>query len=148
MFPTIHKQASEGDLTVVTISFADKFSIMVYKKGKIGKIYNVPLSSAVTGYSFNTSNNENENDEDESLFPLPHLTPQALLGAGNSDDIQGQLYSTQIASIVSRQSPDENRTVVVGLASDIGPKENSQITQDHKKELLTIIKLVQECRVW
>lgn len=54
--------------------------------------------------------------DDHSLLPMAHLTPKTLLGGSNPErETLGQLYATQIASIIATKNPQENRTVVVGL---------------------------------
>ncbi|KAA8905658.1 hypothetical protein TRICI_005264 [Trichomonascus ciferrii] len=136
---------------VVVVGFEDRISVNVHSEGRIGRMYYVSLQSSnipqlhpvgfEDGGSFASESTETE------LFPLPHLTPVPLIGS-DIDDTSGRLYSTLIASMISRQSPEENRTVVVGLAGDIGPREGASVTKDHRKELLDIIKLVQQCKVW
>ena len=50
------------------------------------------------------------------MLPLGHLTPKTLLGAGGEQrETMGHLYASQIASIVVTKSPEETRTIVVGL---------------------------------
>lgn len=50
------------------------------------------------------------------LMPSTHLTPKTLLGGGGDDrETLGQLYAAQIASRLSLQSPEDRRTLVLGL---------------------------------
>lgn len=50
------------------------------------------------------------------LLPSTHLTPTTLLGGGGEDrETLGQLYASQIASHISLRSPEDRRTLVVGL---------------------------------
>jgi len=71
----------------------------------------VPLSSA-SPTSFDTPLPSDSGD----MLPLGHLTPKTLLGAGGDErETVGHLYATHIASIIATRSPDETRTVVVGL---------------------------------
>lgn len=47
---------------------------------------------------------------------MTHLTPKTLLGGSNTErETLGQLYATQIATIIATKNPQENRTVIVGL---------------------------------
>ena len=53
---------------------------------------------------------------DDSLLPMAHLTPKTLLGGSNQErETVGQLYATQIASIIANKNPHEKRTVLIGL---------------------------------
>jgi proteasome assembly chaperone 3 len=50
------------------------------------------------------------------MLPLEHLTPKTLLGAGGEQrETVGHLYASQIASSIVTKSPEETRTVLVGL---------------------------------
>ena len=50
------------------------------------------------------------------LLPRTHLTPSTLLGGGGEErETLGQLYAAQIASQISLRSPDDRRTLVLGL---------------------------------
>lgn len=50
------------------------------------------------------------------LLPSIHLTPKTLLGGGGDDrETVGQLYAAQLASHLSLRSPDDRRTLVLGL---------------------------------
>jgi len=50
------------------------------------------------------------------LLPSTHLTPSTLLGGGGEErETLGQLYAAQIASQISLRSPDDRRTLVLGL---------------------------------
>lgn len=140
-------------IEIVVVGFEDKIAINVHSGGKIGKMYYVSLQSSSVaqlhpvgmedGASFSS-----DDDEQQLLFPLPELTPIPLVGA-DTDDTSGRLYSTLIASMVSRQAPEENRTVVVGLGGDIGPRnDHESVTKEHRRELLEVIRLVQKCKVW
>ncbi|ANB14375.1 hypothetical protein AWJ20_1963 [Sugiyamaella lignohabitans] len=135
-------------IDVVTVGFEDKISVMVNYDGRIGKIYYVPLLASSTSHLANYENRDDDGNPENDLLPLSHLTPMPLVGGSSDHDVQGRLYASMIASIVSRQSPDENRTVLVGLGTSIGPRPDEEITIEHRKQLLEIVKLVQECRVW
>ena len=50
------------------------------------------------------------------LLPATHLTPKTLLGGGGEErETLGQLYAAQFASHISLKSPEDRRTLVVGL---------------------------------
>lgn len=52
----------------------------------------------------------------QGLLPSTHLTPSTLLGGGGEDrETLGQLYAAQLASQMSLRSPDDRRTLVLGL---------------------------------
>lgn len=52
----------------------------------------------------------------QNLLPSTHLTPKTLLGGGGEQrETLGHLYAAQIASHVSLRSPDDRRTLVLGL---------------------------------
>lgn len=131
---------------VVTLAFANKIQVSVWSKGKIGKVLSVQLFPdvvTVVGMQESTL----ESSDDTSLLPLPHLTPIPMMGVG-PNDIQARLYATLISSIISRQSPEDTRKVVVCLGVDIGPQAEAEVTDNDRKELLEVVKLVEQCRVW
>jgi proteasome assembly chaperone 3 len=50
------------------------------------------------------------------LLPSTHLTPRTILGGGGeARETMGQLYAAQLASHISLRSPEDRRTLVVGL---------------------------------
>ena len=52
----------------------------------------------------------------DNLLPLPHLTAKTLLGGGGEErESFGQLYAVQIASLIARKTPEDRRTLLVGL---------------------------------
>lgn len=69
-----------------------------------------------------------------------------LIGGCNESDVYGKIYAAQIASLISRQAPSEKRQVVVGLG--VGPAPGKELTEDHRKEFLEVIRLTQLCKVW
>jgi hypothetical protein len=137
-------------IDVVALAFANKIQVSVWSKGKVGKILSVQLFPDVSTAAALDEGGENETtNEDASrhFLPLPHLNPVPLLGVG-PNDVPARLYATLISSIISRQSPEDSRKVIVCLGVDIGPQGDSGVTQEHRKELLDVVKLVEECRVW
>ncbi|KAK9464932.1 hypothetical protein V1512DRAFT_249620 [Lipomyces arxii] len=129
---------------VVTYGFADKIVILVSRDGNLGKMYNVPLISSAAPQLFSFDNSFNDGDV-FSLLPLNRLTPIPMLGA-SSDDIEGRIYAAQIASLICRQSPEERRLVVIGMAHAHNPSDT--ITTSSRMEFIDILNLVGKCRVW
>lgn len=61
---------------------------------------------------FNLSQASNE----ESLLPPSRFQTRTLLGAGGSDrETQGQLYASQVASLITTKNPEETRVLMLGL---------------------------------
>ena len=51
-----------------------------------------------------------------SRLPSSHLTAKTLLGGGGEErETLGQLYAVQIASHLALRSPDDTRTLIMGL---------------------------------
>lgn len=45
-----------------------------------------------------------------------HIQPKTLLGAGGDErETMGQTIASQIASLITKRDPEEQRTVVVGI---------------------------------
>lgn len=108
----------------------------------------VPISSPPNAFAFGSSTGP-DGEDDFSLLPLTHLTPTALLG-GAADDTQGRIYAVHIASLISRQSPDERRTVVVGMSAGTrGTRADMDDISDSDRNLfLDVLAMVAECKVW
>lgn len=132
-------------LDVVSVGFADKISIMVYSRdGRLGKLFSVSLSALSAA---NAEVPKLPGQDENYLLPLPNINPVALMGS-DANDVQGRLYASTISSLVARQSPQERRNLVIGVAYDLGPREDEEIEKHHRQELLEVVKLVQEARVW
>lgn len=59
---------------------------------------------------------QNIRSADEALLPSTRFSPRTLLGAGGSDrEAMGQLYASQIANAIITKTPEENRTLMLGL---------------------------------
>lgn len=53
---------------------------------------------------------------EDALLPSARFSPRTLLGAGGTDrEAMGQLYASQIASAITTKSPEESRSLVLGL---------------------------------
>ncbi|KAL8964497.1 MAG: hypothetical protein Q9197_006906 [Variospora fuerteventurae] len=116
-YPASTKQAAghiDHLLTDVTCtSFSDKIMVTITQEGHLAQWIHVPLSVSnptSTGQYLPTATSQ------DSLLPMTHLTPKTLLGGSNPQrETIGQLYATQIASIIATKNPHEKRTVLVGL---------------------------------
>jgi hypothetical protein len=85
-----------------------------------------------------------EAGDDYALLPLNHLTPVSVLGA-SPDDTEGRIYAVLIASLICRQSPDERRLIVVGMAHDLG---GARVADENREMVVDVLQMVDECRVW
>jgi proteasome assembly chaperone 3 len=53
---------------------------------------------------------------DDVLLPSSRFLPRTLLGAGGTDrEAMGQLYASQIAHAIVTKSPEESRSLMLGL---------------------------------
>ena len=53
---------------------------------------------------------------DDALLPSTRFSPRTLLGAGGTDrETTGQLYASQIANAITTKSPEESRSLMLGL---------------------------------
>ncbi|KAK6365629.1 hypothetical protein LTS17_011015 [Exophiala oligosperma] len=117
-FPAPTKQVTgkiNGTKTdVMYMSFADKILITITQNGRLSQWVTVPLLSdnpTQTDPYFQTT----RSDED-SLLPSARFTPRVLLGAGGSDrETMGQVYASQIANAIVTKSPEESRSLMLGL---------------------------------
>ena len=120
------------EYTVVAQSYIDVISIMIYKGERLSKMFECQLFPQPGGVVSNE-------------MILPNLAPTPLVGT-SQEDSAGQLFTSAIASMISRQSPDDTRKVVVGMGP-LGPRNNEPSQMD-RRELLFVIELVESCRVW
>ncbi|PNY26472.1 Uncharacterized protein TCAP_03600 [Tolypocladium capitatum] len=114
-FPVPSRHASglvSGVMTDVTsLSFSDKILVTISQEGRLSQWVQVPLTGSSAGLVEMTLPSLSR-----GLLPSTHLTPKTLLGAGGDDrETIGQLYAAQIASRLSLQSPNDRRTLVLGL---------------------------------
>ncbi|KAF7558057.1 hypothetical protein G7046_g5914 [Stylonectria norvegica] len=114
-FPAQSREASglvNGVATEVTsTSFSDKILVTISQEGRLSQWIQVPLTGSSSGLVEMTLPTMNK-----GLLPSTHLTPKTLLGGGGEDrETIGQLYAAQIASHLSLRSPDDRRTLVLGL---------------------------------
>ena len=81
------------------------------------------------------------------MTPL-HLNPRFLLGSAN--DPRGEiaeLYAVQIASLVGKQSPNERRTLLIGVG--LTGKQAIDYESDEARALIyKVLDMVGECRIW
>ncbi|OAG37344.1 hypothetical protein AYO21_08421 [Fonsecaea monophora] len=117
-FPASTKQAAKevnGVKTdVMYISFADKIMITITQNGKLGQWITVPLLSDNPTHSdpyFQTGRSG-----EDALLPSTRFSPRTLLGAGGSErEAMGHLYASQIADAIITKTPDERRSLMLGL---------------------------------
>lgn len=73
-----------------------------------------------------------------SLLPSEHLTATTLLGGGNAErETMGQLYASQIASLLTLRNPNEQRSLLLGL----GLEKVDTTTSD---SFYDVVELVQQ----
>lgn len=57
-----------------------------------------------------------ESSQEDSMLPTTRFQPRTLLGAGSNErEMLGQLYASQIASMITSKTPEESRTLLLGL---------------------------------
>ena len=134
-FPAPTKQVA-GDINgvktdVMYISFADKLMITITQNGKLSQWASVPdlgcvelkltrIKVSVPLLSDNPTHADpyfqTARSEDDSLLPSARFSPRVLLGAGGPDrEALGQLYASQIANAIVTKSPEESRSLMLGL---------------------------------
>jgi len=101
---------------ITSISFTDKIMITITQNGKLGQWLTVPLladNPTSSDPHFNIAQNV---DEGDSLLPVTRFQPRTLLGAGGTErETMGQLYASQIASLITTKNPEESRSLMLGL---------------------------------
>ncbi|KAG5981622.1 hypothetical protein E4U55_002734 [Claviceps digitariae] len=133
-FPAPSKQITgivNGVETQVTsLSFSDKLLVTISQEGRLSQW--VLLSTCAKTSNFLEANGEKIQvplmessagvvemtlpTSGHGLLPSTHLSPTTLLGGGGDDrETLGHLYAAQIASHISLRSPDDRRTLVLGL---------------------------------
>ncbi|PHH83778.1 hypothetical protein CDD82_2650 [Ophiocordyceps australis] len=99
------------DTQATYMGFADKMLVTISQEGRLSQWFHVALAgnaANVLHMALPSASN--------SLLPATHLTPRTLLGAGGDDrETLGQLYAAQIASFICLKSPDESRSLLLGL---------------------------------
>ncbi|KAG5952141.1 hypothetical protein E4U53_001507 [Claviceps sorghi] len=114
-FPAPSKQATGTvngiDTQVASLSFSDKILVTISQQGRLSQWIQVPLAESSAGVVEMTLPTSSH-----GLLPSTHLSPTTLLGGGGDDrETLGHLYAAQIASHISLKSPDDRRTLVLGL---------------------------------
>ncbi|KAL6243710.1 hypothetical protein RBB50_009143 [Rhinocladiella similis] len=99
---------------VMYMSFADKILITITQNGRLSQWVTVPLLSdnpTQTDPYYQTIRSDEDN-----LLPSARFTPRVLLGAGGPDrETMGQLYASQVANAIVTKSPEEGRSLMLGL---------------------------------
>ncbi|KAK0383555.1 hypothetical protein NLU13_9466 [Sarocladium strictum] len=114
-FPVRSREASgsvNGVPTEVTIlDFSDRILLTISQEGSLSQWIHVPLTGTAAGVVEMTLPSSAG-----SLLPSTHLTPRTIFGGGGeARETIGQLYAAQLASHISLRSPEDRRTLVVGL---------------------------------
>ena len=100
---------------ITCISFADKIMITITQNGRLGQWVTVPLLADNPTSADPYFNLAQAADED-SLLPVARFQPRTLLGAGGDErETMGQLYASQIASLITTKNPEESRSLMLGL---------------------------------
>jgi hypothetical protein len=89
-----------------------------------------------------------DDDDDGNEYTPSHLNPRFLLGSAN--DPRGeiaQLYAVQIASLVVKQSPQEGRTLLIGVGLK-GKLASDYESGEARKLIYEVLDMVGECRIW
>ena len=101
--------------SITSIAFADKIMITITQNGRLGQWLTVPLQAdnpTSTDPYFNLA----QAAEEDSLLPMSRFQPRTLLGFGGGErETMGQLYASQIASLITTKSPEEGRSLMLGL---------------------------------
>ena len=116
---------------VMYMSFADKIMITISQNGKLGQWVCLPSILPTTRLIWMVkvtvpllSENPTQSDPyfqtnrsgDDALLPSVRFSPRTLLGAGGTDrEAMGQLYASQIANAIVTKSPEESRSLMLGL---------------------------------
>ncbi|KAL2207690.1 hypothetical protein CC79DRAFT_1333498 [Sarocladium strictum] len=114
-FPIRNREAAgsvNGTPTEVTIlDFSDKILLTISQEGSLSQWIHVPLTGTSAGAVEMTLPSSGG-----GLLPSTHLTPRTIFGGGGEErETIGQLYAAQLASHISLRSPEDRRTLVVGL---------------------------------
>ncbi|KAG6017532.1 hypothetical protein E4U54_006504 [Claviceps lovelessii] len=114
-FPAPSKQAigtvNGIETQVTSLGFSDKLLVTISQEGRLSQWIQVPLTQSSGGAVEMTLPTSSH-----GLLPSTHLSPTTLLGGGGDDrQTLGHLYAAQIASHISLKSPDDRRTLVLGL---------------------------------
>ncbi|CCC10073.1 hypothetical protein SMACR_02652 [Sordaria macrospora] len=135
-FPAPSKQAkglvNGVETEVSSMNFSDKIMVTISQDGRLAQWVQVPLaapSSASVDMALPGAG---------SLLPSEHLTATTLLGGGNEDrETMGQLYASQIASLLTLRNPNEQRSLLLGL----GLEKVDTTTSD---SFYDVVELVQQ----
>ncbi|EAA31960.1 hypothetical protein GE21DRAFT_7381 [Neurospora crassa] len=135
-FPSPSRQATglvNGvETEVSSMNFSDKIMVTISQGGRLAQWVQVQLaapSSASVDMALPGAG---------SLLPSEHLTATTLLGGGNAErETMGQLYASQIASLLTLRNPNEQRSLLLGL----GLEKVDTTTSD---SFYDVVELVQQ----
>ncbi|KAI5286557.1 hypothetical protein KEM52_001948 [Ascosphaera acerosa] len=100
--------------TAMCVSFSDRILLTISQGGKLAQWFSLPLENSDPG-------NEGvhrlpDPAADDALLPSPMLAPSTLIGArGTTAETVGQLLARQVGSAIAVKTPDERRTLMLGL---------------------------------
>lgn len=135
---------------VTRLDFADKILLTISQRGRLSQwvkpLHDIPMSTIthrtaqiqvpLTGSQAGVVEMTLPSAT-QSLLPSTHLTPKTILGGGGEErETLGQLYAAQIASHMSLRSPDDRRTLVLGLGLE---KSNTE-----REAFYDLLELVQK----
>ncbi|KAK5073331.1 hypothetical protein LTR24_010348 [Lithohypha guttulata] len=102
---------------ITCISFADKIMLTITQNGKLSQWLTVPLQADNPTSADPHFNLARDMDGDsDSLLPVTRFQPRTLLGAGGTErETMGQLYASQIASLITAKNGEESRSLMLGL---------------------------------
>ncbi|KAL2889313.1 Proteasome assembly chaperone 3 [Ceratocystis lukuohia] len=91
--------------------FTDKVMITLSQEGRLAQWIHVPIRATPASMAGLTASHPRQD-----MLPASHITPTTLLGGGGSDrEAAGHLLASQIANYISLKSPEDERTMVLGL---------------------------------
>ncbi|KAL5614505.1 hypothetical protein BROUX41_004608 [Berkeleyomyces rouxiae] len=91
--------------------FKDKVMITLSQEGRLAQWIQVPIRATPASMAGLTITHPRQD-----MLPGSHITPVTLLGGGGSErEAAGHLLASQIANYISLKSPEDDRTMVLGL---------------------------------
>lgn len=127
---------------ITHMSFADKIMITITQNGKLAQWLTVPLQADNPTSSdphFNLARDtEGEGGDSDALLPVTRFQPRILMGAGGTErETVGQLYASQIASLITMRNAGEGRALMLGLGL-----ERAVLSRDGFLEVLDLVTRV------
>ncbi|KKA27047.1 hypothetical protein TD95_002470 [Thielaviopsis punctulata] len=112
--------------------FTDKIMLTLSQDGRLAQWIQVPIRATPAAMAGLTLAHPRAD-----MLPGSHISPTTLLGGGGSQrEMAGHLLASQIANYISLRSPEDERTLLLGL----GLRE----LQASQEGLLDVMELVQQ----